>query len=103
VYWRQWNEAMTLCGLVKTYDGGKKLPKLLKVRCTAAADEVTLRMPRGQSPEIYHKASVNLAHSFDTRSQPGSAGGRGCCGRSTGSGSGTGRGSSGWSSSAATH
>ncbi len=58
VYPRQWDEAMTLCGLVKTYDGGRKLPHLGKVRCTYATDEVTLRMPRGQNPDLYHKAAL---------------------------------------------
>jgi DNA segregation ATPase FtsK/SpoIIIE, S-DNA-T family len=67
VYRRQWNEAMTLCGLVKTYDGGHKTPQLLKVRCSYATDEVVLRMPRGQNPEVYHKAAQNLAYSFNTR------------------------------------
>lgn len=67
VYRRQWAEAMTLCGLVKTYDGGRKVPVLLSVRCTYATDEVRLRMPRGQNPEIYHKAAPNLAYSFGTR------------------------------------
>ncbi|MFD0740666.1 FtsK/SpoIIIE domain-containing protein [Phytohabitans flavus] len=66
-YWRQWDEAMTLCGLVKTYDGGRKVPTLLSVRCTYATDEVRLRMPRGQNPEIYHKAGSNLAYSFGSR------------------------------------
>ncbi|MEH1126482.1 FtsK/SpoIIIE domain-containing protein [Micromonospora sp. CPCC 206061] len=67
VYRRQWNEAMTLCGLVKTYDGGRKVPALLSVRCTYATDEVRLVMPRGQNPETYHKAAPNLAYSFDSR------------------------------------
>ena len=62
-----WVEAMTLCGLVKTYDGGRKVPRLLRVRCHYATDEVVLRMPRGQTPEIYHKAAPNLAYSFDPR------------------------------------
>ncbi|MEU5963873.1 hypothetical protein ABZ777_21945 [Micromonospora parva] len=34
VYRRQWHEAMTLCGLVKKYDGGEKVPDLLSVRCS---------------------------------------------------------------------
>jgi len=67
VYWRHWDEALTLCGLVKTYDGGRKVPVLLSVRCTYATDEVRLRMPRGQNPEIYHNAAPNLAYSFGSR------------------------------------
>ncbi|MER7587953.1 FtsK/SpoIIIE domain-containing protein [Micromonospora sp. NPDC127501] len=67
VYRRQWHEAMTLCGLVKKYDGGEKVPDLLSVRCSYATDEVVLRMPRGQNPEAYHKAARDLAYSFGTR------------------------------------
>ncbi|MEU7656268.1 FtsK/SpoIIIE domain-containing protein [Micromonospora taraxaci] len=67
VYRRQWHEAMTLCGLVKKYDGGEKVPDLLSVRCSYATDEVVLQMPRGQNPEAYHKAARDLAYSFGTR------------------------------------
>ncbi|MFI7607438.1 FtsK/SpoIIIE domain-containing protein [Micromonospora sp. NPDC049366] len=67
VYRRQWREAMTLCGLVKKYDGGEKVPQLLSVRCSYATDEVVLRMPRGQNPEAYQKAARDLAYSFGTR------------------------------------
>jgi S-DNA-T family DNA segregation ATPase FtsK/SpoIIIE len=67
VYRRQWHEVMSLCGLVKKYDGGEKVPELLSVRCSYATDEVVLRMPRGQNPEAYHKAARDLAYSFGTR------------------------------------
>ncbi|MEH0821514.1 MULTISPECIES: FtsK/SpoIIIE domain-containing protein [unclassified Micromonospora] len=67
VYRRQWHEVMSLCGLVKKYDGGEKVPTLLSVRCTYATDELVLRMPRGQNPEVYHKAARDLAYSFGTR------------------------------------
>lgn len=67
VYRRQWHEVMSLCGLVKKYDGGEKLPELLSVRCSYATDEVVVRMPRGQNPEAYHKAARDLAYSFGTR------------------------------------
>ncbi|MGB2567717.1 FtsK/SpoIIIE domain-containing protein [Micromonospora citrea] len=67
VYRRQWHEVMSLCGLVKKYDGGEKVPNLLSVRCTYATDELVLRMPRGQNPEVYHKAARDLAYSFGTR------------------------------------
>ncbi|MEV0329831.1 FtsK/SpoIIIE domain-containing protein [Micromonospora echinospora] len=67
VYRRQWHEVMTLCGLVKKYDQGEKVPELLSVTCSDATDEVVLRMPRGQNPEIYHKAARDLAYSFGTR------------------------------------
>ncbi|WP_433230520.1 FtsK/SpoIIIE domain-containing protein [Micromonospora sp. CA-248260] len=67
VYRRQWHEVMSLCGLVKKYDGGEKLPRLLSVRCTYATDELVVRMPRGQNPEVYHKAARDLAYSFGTR------------------------------------
>lgn len=67
VYRRQWREVMTLCGLAKKYDQGSKLPQLLSVTCSDATDEVVLRMPRGQNPEVYHKAARDLAYSFGTR------------------------------------
>ncbi|MGB2569287.1 FtsK/SpoIIIE domain-containing protein [Micromonospora citrea] len=67
VYRRQWHEVMSLCRLVKKYDGGEKVPTLLSVRCTYATDELVLRMPRGQNPEVYHKAARDLAYSFGTR------------------------------------
>jgi S-DNA-T family DNA segregation ATPase FtsK/SpoIIIE len=67
VYRRQWHEVMSLCGLVKKYDGGENVPELLSVRCSYATDEVVLRMPRGQNPEAYHKAARDLAYSFGTR------------------------------------
>ncbi|MET7749322.1 FtsK/SpoIIIE domain-containing protein [Micromonospora sp. NPDC005367] len=67
VYRRQWHETMSLCGLVKKYDGGEKTPELLSVRCSYATDEVVLRMPRGQNPEAYQKAARDLAYSFGTR------------------------------------
>ncbi|MFI7025249.1 FtsK/SpoIIIE domain-containing protein [Micromonospora sp. NPDC049900] len=67
VYRRQWHEVMSLCGLVKKYDGGEKLPRLLSVRCSYATDELVVRMPKGQNPEVYHKAARDLAYSFGTR------------------------------------
>jgi DNA segregation ATPase FtsK/SpoIIIE, S-DNA-T family len=67
VYLRHWHEAMTGCRLVRKYDGGEKLPELLKVRCSAATDEVVLRMPRGQNPDDWYKANADLAYSFDHR------------------------------------
>ncbi|WFE39235.1 FtsK/SpoIIIE domain-containing protein [Micromonospora sp. WMMD998] len=67
VYRRQWHEVMSLCGLVKKYDGGEVVPRLLSVRCSYATDELVLRMPKGQNPEVYHKAARDLAYSFGTR------------------------------------
>ncbi|MEV6810721.1 FtsK/SpoIIIE domain-containing protein [Micromonospora sp. NPDC051296] len=67
VYRRQWHEVMSLCGLVKKYDGGEVLPRLLSVRCSYATDELVVRMPKGQNPEVYHKAARDLAYSFGTR------------------------------------
>ncbi|TDC30574.1 FtsK/SpoIIIE domain-containing protein [Micromonospora sp. KC213] len=67
VYRRQWHEVMSLCGLVKKYDGGEKVPTLLSVRCSYATDELVVRMPKGQNPEVYHKAARDLAYSFGTR------------------------------------
>ncbi|GGK38162.1 hypothetical cell division FtsK/SpoIIIE protein [Pilimelia terevasa] len=67
VYRRQWDETLTLTGLVKTYEGGRKVPALLSVRCTDATDVVRVRMPRGQVPEVWHKQAHALALSFGTR------------------------------------
>ncbi|WFE37442.1 FtsK/SpoIIIE domain-containing protein [Micromonospora sp. WMMD998] len=67
VYRRQWHEVMSLCGLVKKYDGGEVVPRLLSLRCSYATDELVLRMPKGQNPEVYHKAARDLAYSFGTR------------------------------------
>jgi S-DNA-T family DNA segregation ATPase FtsK/SpoIIIE len=67
VYHRQWVETMTLSGLVKKYDGGVMLPRLLSVRCSFATDEVVLRMPRGQNPDDWYKAKADLAYSFGSR------------------------------------
>ncbi|MEE3919046.1 hypothetical protein V2I01_13575 [Micromonospora sp. BRA006-A] len=67
VYRRQWHEVMSLCGLVKKYDGGEVVPQLLSVRCSYATDELVLRMPKGQNPEVWHKAARDLAYSFGTR------------------------------------
>jgi S-DNA-T family DNA segregation ATPase FtsK/SpoIIIE len=67
VYRRLWHEVMTTCHLVQRYDGGHKMPELLSVRCTYATDEVLLRMPRGQNPDLYRKAAANLAYSFNSR------------------------------------
>jgi S-DNA-T family DNA segregation ATPase FtsK/SpoIIIE len=66
-YARVWRETMTACRLVRKFDGGELLPKLLKVRCTSATDEVVLRMPRGQSPDDWYKAKQDLAYSFEHR------------------------------------
>ena len=67
VYQLHWREALTLCRLAEKFDGGQIMPKLLRVRCTFATDEVLLRMPRGQNPEVWHKAAQNLAYSFNSR------------------------------------
>src|SRR5262245_18683965 len=67
VYRRQWAEALALSNLHKTFEGTVLLPQRVGVRCKASTDEVTVRMLRGQNPELYHKAAVNLAYSFGTR------------------------------------
>ncbi len=67
VYRRQWAESFALCGLHKSFDGTVLLPRLVAMRCKDATDEVVVRMLRGQSPDAYHKAAVNLAYSFGFR------------------------------------
>jgi DNA segregation ATPase FtsK/SpoIIIE, S-DNA-T family len=67
VYRLHWREALTLCRLAERFDGSPIMPRLVKVRCTAATDEVVVRMPRGQNPDLWHAASANLAYSFGVR------------------------------------
>ncbi|MFI7545591.1 hypothetical protein [Actinoplanes sp. NPDC049599] len=67
VYRRVWREAITLCGLSKTYDRRVVLPRLLRVRCDEALDVLTIRMLRGQSPADFQKATANLAYAFGRR------------------------------------
>ncbi|GGJ93833.1 hypothetical protein GCM10010123_24620 [Pilimelia anulata] len=67
VYGRQWNETLTLTGLVKVYEGGQKVPVLLSVRCNDATDVVRVRMPRGQTPEVWYRQAQALALAFGTR------------------------------------
>ncbi|RZU52527.1 S-DNA-T family DNA segregation ATPase FtsK/SpoIIIE [Krasilnikovia cinnamomea] len=67
IYRRHWHETMTACGLVRRYDGGELLPRLLSVKCTNATDEVVLKMPRGQNPDDWYKANSDLAYSFEHR------------------------------------
>ncbi|WP_199513326.1 FtsK/SpoIIIE domain-containing protein [Nucisporomicrobium flavum] len=67
IYRWAWREAMTLCGLAKTYDHKPVLPKLLRVRCDEALDVLTIRMVRGQRPTDFQKATENLAYAFGRR------------------------------------
>jgi S-DNA-T family DNA segregation ATPase FtsK/SpoIIIE len=67
VYRRQWAESFRLSGLHKTFDGDVLLPRLVGVRCWEATDEVAVRMLRGQTPELYHRAAESLAYSFGAR------------------------------------
>lgn len=67
VYRWHWREAMTLCGLARSYRGRVVLPQLLHVRCDEALDVVTVRMLRGQQPGDFQKATGNLAYAFGRR------------------------------------
>ncbi|GAB7047572.1 FtsK/SpoIIIE domain-containing protein [Catenuloplanes indicus JCM 9534] len=67
VYRRAWREAMTLCGLAKTFDHRPVVPGLLSVRCDEALDIVTIRMLRGQSPSEFQKVTEKLAYAFGRR------------------------------------
>ncbi|WP_432829352.1 FtsK/SpoIIIE domain-containing protein [Dactylosporangium sp. CA-092794] len=66
-YRRHWREAMTTCRLAQRFDATLTVPKLLRVRCTHATDELTVRMPRGQNPDDWHRAATDLAYSFNAR------------------------------------
>lgn len=67
VYRPAWREAMTLCGLSKTYDRRTVLPALLSVRCDEALDTLAIRMLRGQNPDDFQAATANLAYAFGRR------------------------------------
>ncbi|GIJ12360.1 FtsK/SpoIIIE domain-containing protein [Micromonospora andamanensis] len=67
VYRRAWREAMTLCGLTRTYDHRPVMPQLLRVRSDQALDVLTVRMVRGQTPEEFQKVTANLAYAFGRR------------------------------------
>ncbi|WP_319462466.1 FtsK/SpoIIIE domain-containing protein [Micromonospora sp. RTP1Z1] len=67
VYRRAWREAMTLCGLTRTYDHRVVLPQLLRVRSDQALDVLTIRMVRGQTPEEFQRVTANLAYAFGRR------------------------------------
>ena len=53
--------ARSLTIVLPAYNEALNVPRLLRVRCTYATDEVVLRMPRGQNPDDYHAAAANLA------------------------------------------
>nr|MDT0658855.1 FtsK/SpoIIIE domain-containing protein [Micromonospora sp. DSM 115978] len=67
VYRRVWREAMTLCGLARTFDHHTILPRLLSVRSDQALDVLTVRMVRGQTPTDFQQATANLAYAFGRR------------------------------------
>ncbi len=64
LYARKWNAAMANTGLAVTWDRHTVLPELVRVRCTAAGDVLTVRMVTGQVPDDWAKASLRLAHTF---------------------------------------
>ena len=67
VYRRVWREAMTLCGLSRTFHHQVVLPRLLSVRSDQALDVLAIRMIRGQTPAEFQHATANLAYAFGRR------------------------------------
>ncbi|MBB2945337.1 S-DNA-T family DNA segregation ATPase FtsK/SpoIIIE [Actinoplanes lutulentus] len=67
VYRRRWMAAMVTAKLSISYDKRTIIPEIVRVRCRAACDEVTVRMVTGQIPDDFAKASERLAHTFGVR------------------------------------
>jgi hypothetical protein len=73
-YLRRWLSAMTTAKLAVSFDGDTVVPILKRVRCTASADTLTVRMVTGQIPDDYGRVGERLAHTFGAlgvRVQPG--------------------------------
>ncbi|MFI6905245.1 FtsK/SpoIIIE domain-containing protein [Nonomuraea sp. NPDC050394] len=64
VYRRRWHGTLMVAGLAGRVGGRSFVPDLVKVRADRWADTVTVRMLRGQSPELWAQRTVNLAHAF---------------------------------------
>ncbi|MFD9948235.1 FtsK/SpoIIIE domain-containing protein [Nonomuraea sp. NPDC059023] len=64
VYRRRWHGTLMVAGLAGRVGGRSFVPDLVKVRSDRWADTVTVRMLRGQSPELWAERTVNLAHAF---------------------------------------
>lgn len=74
IYRRQWLPAMVTAGLGVTFDGRTVIPVVKRVRCTATADVITVRMVTGQIPDDFAKVSERLTHTFGARACRVSAG-----------------------------
>src|SRR5947207_10621064 len=73
-YLRRWLSAMTTAKLAVTFDGDTVVPILKRVRCTGAADTLTVRMVTGQIPDDYGRVGERLATTFGAlgiRVEPG--------------------------------
>jgi hypothetical protein len=67
VYRRRWMAAMVTAKLSISYDKRTIIPEIVRVRCRAGCDEVTVRMVTGQIPDDFAKTSERLAHTFGVR------------------------------------
>ncbi|GLW07896.1 hypothetical cell division FtsK/SpoIIIE protein [Microtetraspora sp. NBRC 13810] len=68
VYRRHWQSVMIVSGLGRHLRGRDYLPRLMRVRCTSWADEVTVKMIAGQSATDWSDRIEHLAHGFGARS-----------------------------------
>ncbi|GAA2208429.1 FtsK/SpoIIIE domain-containing protein [Nonomuraea monospora] len=68
VYRRHWQPVMIVSGLGRHLRGRDYLPRLLKVTCTAWADQVTVRMLDGQAVKDWADRIEHLAHGFGASS-----------------------------------
>ncbi len=64
VYRRRWYPAMATARLAVSFDGRTVVPILRRVKCTASADMLTVRMVTGQIPDDYANVAERLAHTF---------------------------------------
>ncbi|MFD2349861.1 hypothetical protein ACFSTC_11565 [Nonomuraea ferruginea] len=67
-YRRHWSFAMSGAGLSRMDKALEYRPRLVKVVCGPVADVVTVKMLKGQSPELWRDRSDNLAHAFGSAS-----------------------------------
>ncbi|WP_245627837.1 FtsK/SpoIIIE domain-containing protein [Actinomadura oligospora] len=64
VYRRDWQPVIVMAGLSRTHKGREYLPSIKRVRCGPASDRVLVQMLKGQAPDVWERATPNLAHGF---------------------------------------
>lgn len=59
---------MTITGLSRSFHDSEYLPQVKRVRCTRRQDRLLVVMVTGQAPDVWEKASAQLAHTFGAAS-----------------------------------